>query len=91
MGGFYSDYDRVPPADSTVVSWLPFYHDMGLLLGVCAPILDGWRTIVMSPWHFWRGLPGGCSRSAAIRADRGTQLRVRPRGGPHHRRRSGRM
>ncbi len=24
MGGFYPDYNRVPPADSTVVSWLPF-------------------------------------------------------------------
>src|ERR1700744_837777 len=29
------------PSDTTLVSWLPFYHDMGLVLGVCAPILAG--------------------------------------------------
>ena len=34
-------YDRVVPRDATIVSWLPFYHDMGLVLGVCAPILGG--------------------------------------------------
>src|ERR1700760_4840662 len=28
---------KIPP-DLTIVSWLPFYHDMGLVLGVCAPI-----------------------------------------------------
>ena len=41
----------VPP-DTTMVSWLPFYHDMGLVLGVCAPILGGFRAELTSPVSF---------------------------------------
>lgn len=40
------------PPDATLVSWLPFYHDMGLVLGVCAPILCGRRAQLMSPVAF---------------------------------------
>lgn len=40
------------PPDATLVSWLPFYHDMGLVLGVCAPILLGRRADLMSPLAF---------------------------------------
>jgi fatty acid CoA ligase FadD21 len=40
------------PPDATLVSWLPFYHDMGLVLGVCAPILCGRRAHLMSPVAF---------------------------------------
>ncbi|MGB8208482.1 MAG: AMP-binding protein [Mycobacterium sp.] len=50
MHSFFAD-SKVPP-DSTLVSWLPFYHDMGLVLGVCAPILGGYRAELTSPVAF---------------------------------------
>lgn len=40
------------PSDITIVSWLPFYHDMGLVLGVCAPILGGYHGELTSPVSF---------------------------------------
>jgi fatty acid CoA ligase FadD21 len=40
------------PAGSEIVSWLPFYHDMGLVLGVCAPILGGYHAQLSSPIAF---------------------------------------
>ncbi len=52
MRCFFTDADLVAPSDTTMVSWLPLYHDMGLMLGVCAPILNGHRVELTSPISF---------------------------------------
>jgi fatty acid CoA ligase FadD21 len=52
MRSFFADVGFKVPSDATIVSWLPFYHDMGLVLGVCAPILGGYRAELTSPVSF---------------------------------------
>lgn len=43
----------VTPEDREV-SWLPPYHDMGLIAGLLQPILDGIEVVAMSPATFAR-------------------------------------
>lgn len=48
----FSDYGGVAPPDTTVVSWLPFYHDMGLYQGIIFPLVGGFPSVVTSPVSF---------------------------------------
>ncbi len=49
---YFHDLGDVPPPDAEMVSWLPFYHDMGLVFGICAPIVVGRPAVLMSPMAF---------------------------------------
>src|SRR5574341_1795834 len=40
--------------DDVVVSWLPLYHDMGLIAGFVMPVLSRVKLVIMSPFHWVR-------------------------------------
>jgi long-chain fatty acid adenylyltransferase FadD28 len=52
MSDYFSEFGNVTPPDTTFVSWLPFYHDMGLLVGICVPLLAGVHAVLTSPVSF---------------------------------------
>ncbi|WP_186386133.1 non-ribosomal peptide synthetase/type I polyketide synthase [Stappia sp. TSB10P1A] len=41
-----------PKERPVVVSWLPLYHDMGLIMGVFAPLVAGGKAVILSPTCF---------------------------------------
>jgi long chain fatty acid CoA FadD26 len=49
---YFGDTGNVPPQDVTLVSWLPFYHDMGMLLGITGPVLMGRHAVLTTPMAF---------------------------------------
>ncbi|MBE8524880.1 fatty acyl-AMP ligase [Amycolatopsis sp. H6(2020)] len=40
------------PKAATTVSWLPLFHDMGLVLGLITPLALGLRSVLMDPLAF---------------------------------------
>ena len=52
------------------MSWLPFYHDMGLFVGIVAPILGGLHSVVYQP----RGVPAATSPVDAIAGQSPTRV-----------------
>ena len=40
--------------DDVIVSWLPLYHDMGLIAGFLLPLLAGVKLVLMSPFDWTR-------------------------------------
>jgi fatty-acyl-CoA synthase len=49
----YSDAIALTPQDC-IVSWLPLYHDMGLITSYWMPLLKGVRLVTMSPFAWIR-------------------------------------
>jgi len=49
----YSAAIRLTDEDR-IVSWLPLYHDMGLIAGFILPIAQGISLVLMSPFHWVR-------------------------------------
>jgi acyl-CoA synthetase (AMP-forming)/AMP-acid ligase II len=49
---FYEAYPRNQTGETVSVSWLPHFHDMGLIDGIIQPVLSGCLGVLMSPAAF---------------------------------------
>jgi acyl-CoA synthetase (AMP-forming)/AMP-acid ligase II len=53
----YGQAINLDPETDVIVSWLPLYHDMGLIAGFVMPIVTGTPLVLMSPFE-WVKQPG---------------------------------
>lgn len=80
MSDYLGDIEKVP---STAVSWLPFYHDMGLILGVILPMVNQDTAVLLSPMAFlqrparWMQLLGKYRGQISCAPNFGFELAVR--------------
>jgi acyl-CoA synthetase (AMP-forming)/AMP-acid ligase II len=66
--------------EDVMVSWLPLYHDLGLVSGLLTPLVLGMKTVLISPFH-WVRSPGVLMR--AVHAHKGTIVYI-PAFALHH-------
>ncbi|QLL09629.1 type I polyketide synthase [Mycobacterium vicinigordonae] len=52
LSSYFRDEGGVAPPDTTVVSWLPLFHDMGLIVGIGIPLVVGCPAVLASPPAF---------------------------------------
>lgn len=52
VAAYFSEFGGRVPDEMSVVSWLPFFHDLGLIMGVCAPVVTGCDAVLTSPLAF---------------------------------------
>jgi acyl-CoA synthetase (AMP-forming)/AMP-acid ligase II len=77
---YFEDSEQVP---STSVSWLPFYHDMGLMTGILMPIINQDTAVLFSPVAFlerparWMQLLGKHNGPGSSAPNFGFELAVR--------------
>lgn len=52
VADYFVEYGGTVPHETSVVSWLPFFHDLGLIMGVCSPLVTGCDAVLTSPLAF---------------------------------------
>ena len=52
VSDYFIEFGGTVPAETAVVSWLPFFHDLGLIMGVCSPLVTGCDAVLTSPLAF---------------------------------------
>ncbi|BBX97595.1 AMP-binding protein [Mycobacterium lacus] len=80
MSDYFGDSEKLP---STAVSWLPFYHDMGLVLGIFLPMINQDTAVLLDPMAFlqrparWMQLLGKYRGQVSSAPNFGFELAVR--------------